>query len=440
MKYNLAFDPTYRFAEYAMANDEAPIKVTDVLIMAFLLLLSGNPFFTGHYDMIVAMSIVIPAYYVLTNSYRKINFNTVFIFTFLLGYELMHAWVYSLDYSFTIFKLFLVLLLAFSAVQILGDKFIRVLTLTMCIFAVLSIIFTALCYIPGLKWQLWNTALKLFPFKGEGFKEYATPTLLVYTFHPQFFYGEFDYNRNAGPFWESGAFAVYLNLTLFLNYISRPIRHVRDLFDKKSLLLIFTVLTTTSTMGFLALMCILTFFTMQLKTPLKFIFLLLVGLMGYLSFVSVEFLGDKIATQLEESDERNNRFGAAIMDWKDIKERPLIGSSRRLAVIFGKSKRDNSMRRPNGLTNFLRDYGIIYFSVYFTLVYFSFRRVFHFHNGYYKNSYALFGVILLWLLSFSELIFDLPFFKALIFLAMTYVAQYHDMTAEERLEREMEPA
>jgi hypothetical protein len=35
----------------------------------------------------------------------------------------------------------------------------------------------------------------------------------------------------------------------------------------------------------------------------------------------------------------------------------------------------------------------------------------------------LFGIILLWLLSFSELIFDLPFFKALIFLASVHVTQ-----------------
>lgn len=412
------------FGNFSWAPEETvhqePVKAWEILLMYFVLMLTGNPFFVTHYDILVAFSFVIPLYYFFRNTRRVISYQTVLIFVFLLGYELMHAFVYSLDYSKTIFKLALVLLLGFAVVQLLRDKFIRVLVNTMIIISIVSIIFTILCYIPGINWFLYELAIKTFPMPPDAGKDYIPWTLLIYTFHPQYFAGEFSYVRNAGIFWESGAFAVFLNITLYLRYITKRIVHVRDLFDTKSTILIITTLTTTSTMGFLTLMALLTFFTLKLRTNLKFMFLLLMILTTYVTFVNVDYLGDKISTQLAESTETNNRFGAALMDWEDFKKRPLIGSSRRIEVIFNTQERSQKTRRPNGLTNFFREYGLIYCTVYFLLVYRSFRQIFYAHHGYRKFSVALFGVFLLWLVSFSELLFDLPFFKALIFLSMVY--------------------
>ena len=439
MSYATSLSQSYRYDPAFESVGQDKVKVWEVLLMFFLLSISGNPWFNLHYDTAVVVSVIIPLYYFFTNSYRKITFTTVFIFTFLLGYEIMHAVVYQLDYSLTIFKLALVLLLAFSTVQLLGNRFVKVLTVTMVIIIWISFVFTILSYVPGLNWTLYTAAEKMFPMPLT-FKGYITPTFLIYSFHPQYFSGEFDYVRNAGIFWESGAFAVFLNLTLYLRYLTKKVTRVADLLDKTSLLFIVAIITTTSTMGFLSLMAILTFFTLQLKTPLKFVFMLLVIAMSYISFVSVDFLGDKIANQLEESDETNNRFGAFLMDWEDIKERPIIGSSRRLEVIYGTDEVSASMRRPNGFSNFFRTYGLIYFSAYFIMVYYSNKKIFYFHNHYQKPSYAMFGVILLWLLSFSEIIFDLPFFKALIFLSMVYIPQQVLAEEDEVLEQEMETA
>lgn len=437
MSYTTSLSQSYNY-DPAYAGEEK-VKISEVLLMFFLLSLSGNPWFNLHYDTIVIVSFVIPLYYIFTNSYRKITFNTVFIFAFLLGYEIMHAIVYGLDYSLTIFKLALVLLLAFSTVQILGNRFVKVMTVTMTIIILISFVFTILSYVPGVNWALYNAAEAMFPIP-RGFKDYVTPTLLIYTFHPQYFSGEFDYVRNAGIFWESGAFAVFINLNLYLRYLTKNVTRVGDLFDPISILFMVALITTTSTMGFLSLMAILTFFTLQLKTPLKFVFMLLVIAMSYISFVSVDFLGDKISNQLEESDETNNRFGAFLMDWEDIKERPIIGSSRRIEVIYGTNEFTKSNRRPNGFSNFFREYGLIYFAAYFIMIYYSNKKIFNYYNGYDKPAYALFGVFLLWLLSFSEIIFDLPFFKALIFLAMVYIPQQEWTEEDEVLEREMETA
>ncbi len=418
------FSSTTYFNRFSLRQDdrlqEEPVKVSEILLMLFVLMLTGNPFFVTHYDVLVGVSFLISLYYFYRNSSRVISYQTVFIFVFLLGYELMHAYVYSLDYSKTIFKLALVLLLGFSVVHLLRDKFIRVLVDTMIVISIVSIIFTILCYIPGINWFLYELAIKTFPMPPDAGKDYIPWTLLVYTFHPQYFAGEFSYVRNAGIFWESGAFAVFLNITLYLRYLTKRIVHVRDLFDLKSTILIITTITTTSTMGFLTLMVLLTFFTLKLRTKLKFMFLLLMVLTAYVTFVNVDYLGDKIAVQLAESRETNNRFGAALMDWEDFKKRPLIGSSRRIEVIFNTQERSQKTRRPNGLTNFLREYGLIYFTVYFIFVYRSFRQIFYAYHGYRNAGIAVFGVFLLLLVSFSELLFDLPFFKALIFLSMVY--------------------
>ena len=110
------------------------------------------------------------------------------------------------------------------------------------------------------------------------------------------------------------------------------------------------------------------------------------------------------------------------------------------AGILRSSEFSKAVRRPNGFSNFLREYGLIYFSAYFIIVFYGYKRIFFYHHNYYKTSYALFGVFLLWLLSFSEIIFDLPFLKALIFLGMVYLPEMEYVRENEILEREVETA
>ena len=248
----------------------------------------------------------------------------------------------------------------------------------------------------------------------------------------------YDYHRNAGPFWESGAFASFLIVTLFLIYSTKRIAKISDMFDKSSTILVITVVSTTSTMGFLALILLLSFFTWQLKSVLKYVLLVLIVMTSILAFTNVSYLGNKVTQQLDESGKTNNRFGAALMDWEDIQKRPLIGASRRISVIFGTEERSWETRRPNGLTNFLRDYGLIYVTVYFALVFASFNNISRYYHNYSKPNVAFFGVLILCVISFSELLFDLVFFKALVFLYEAYkpgpkVVEYDPPQPQEEL-------
>jgi hypothetical protein len=403
-------------------DDGKKVTVPEFLLMFYVLCLSGNPFFVYHWDGFIMSSAVVSGYYIYRNAYKTISYRTFFIFFFLLGYELMHAAVYHLDYSFTIIKLSLVLLCAFALVHFLGTRFIKVLTRVMVVMSIISFIFTFLCYVPVVNRLLYNLALVAFPMKA-GFKDFTIPTLLIYTFHPQYFMGLYDYHRNAGPFWESGAFASFLIVTLFLIYSTKRISKVSDMFDKQSTILVIAVVSTTSTMGFLALILLLSFFTWQLKSVLKYVLLVLIVMTSILAFTNVSYLGDKLTKQLDESGETNNRFGAALMDFQDIQKRPLIGASRRIAVTFGTQVRSDATRRPNGFTNFLRDYGLIYVTMYFALVFASYQNIFRYYHNYTKPAVAFFGVLVLCIISFSELLFDLVFFKALVFLYGVYMPE-----------------
>ena len=403
-----------------LSKESQSIKWWELMLMFFLLSISGNPYISiQKFELFTILSVIIPIIHISKNLNKSISYRTVVIFIFLLGYEVMHAFMFNLNYSLTIFKLFLVLLLSAATLDIFKDRFIFILTKTMVIISLVSFVFVFLCYVPGLNRFLYHFADNLFHLDGN-WDGYHTPTLLVFTFHPEYFEGKFSYVRNAGIFWESGAFSVFLNITLFLHYSSKTIKSVKDLFDKDAAILVIALVSTTSTMGFISLMIILVFFSAQLKSNFKYILLVMILITGFFAFSTVEFLGEKVTRELGQSKVTNNRFGSALKDFDNISQRPLLGWSRRNEVIFKTSESNALTHRPNGFTNFLRCYGLFYFLVYFYLIFHAFKNVYNYHHHFPNYYVPLFGVILLWIISFSELIFDLVFLKALIFLYGAY--------------------
>ena len=401
-------------------SEKQPVRKSEFLLMFLLLALSGNPFFTQKLPVFISLASLVSFYYLLKHYNQTIKGQTLFIFVFFIGYEFLHSIMFNLDYRETIIKLFLILLFSFTVVNILKTRFVKVFLYTMYIICIISFVFTLLCYIPGIGRGLYKLAAVLFPLKKD-FKNYSTPTLIVYTFLPEFFSGTFKYTRNAGIFWESGAFAVYLNIALYFNYYSKKLKSFSDLFDRESLVFIIAICSTASTMGVLSLVAVITFYSFQLKTNLKYIGVFLIVIVSALAFTSFDFLGDKIQKQLSVSGESNNRFGSAVMDFKDIEQRPILGWSRRIEVLFKTNVSSSKTHRPNGLTNFLRNYGLLYFSVYFYFVYKSFKAI-GLHYKVNKVSLVLLGILLLWIVSFSEQIFDEAFLKALLFLSLVYAS------------------
>jgi hypothetical protein len=407
----------------ATVSDKTLVKWWEVALMFFILAISGNEYVSEQkFELFLLASTLIPVVHVVRNSPKPLLYRTMFIFVFLLGYEVIHVVMFKLDYLLTFIKLTLILLLSVAAVGILKERFIIVLTKTMVIISSISFVFVVVSYIPSIHNFLYHLGERLFPLD-KNFEGHSTPTLILYTMCREYFVGELPYVRNASIFWESGAFAVFLNVTLFLHYSTKIVKVVKDLFDRDATVLIVAMVSTTSTMGAISLMVILAFFSAQLKTPLKYFLLLFILLATYGAFSTVDFLGEKVQRQLSESGASNNRFGSALKDFENIAERPLLGWSRRREVVFKTDVRSGDTHRPNGLTNFLRCYGLIYFCVYFYFVFSSFRNICRYHRGGWSdNKIAAFGIVILLVSSFSELIFELVFFKSLIFLFTAYAA------------------
>lgn len=403
---------------YSLKGSDVTWK--DVLLMYLVLALSGNPYIQGkHLDIALIVASIIPIAYILRNNHRPVSINTILIFLFLIAYEFMHSLIFDLDYSLTIFKILLVLLFAKVATEIFGDRFVRVLVKTMVLICLISFVFVILSYVPGLNFWMYRTFASMFPIS-KNWQGYTPVTNLIYTFSREYFTGEFSYVRNAGIFWESGAFAVFLNITLYLHYVTKKLTTLKDMFDRDAMIIVIAVVSTTSTMGFFGVLAVLTFFTFMVNSPAKYVLMVFVVFAFSLAFTRVEFLGKKVQRQIEQSGRSNNRFGSAIKDLNDFMERPLLGWSRRNEVIFGTTKFNARTHRPNGLTNQLRSYGIIYFSFYLWLVYLGFSRLYRSYHKHLRTVYPLFGIAVLFIVSFSEPIFDLVFLKMLMFLFQSY--------------------
>jgi hypothetical protein len=416
-KSNRIFD---RFSWIRNTAESDSAKWWEISLMFLLLSITGNPFIgIKEYHTFLQLSMIIPLVHVIRNYNKPLSYRTIFIFVFLIGYELMHAAMFELDYSLTIIKLSMVLILSIAIADILKDQFVFVLTKTMVLISLVSFFFVIVSYTP-LHSVLYKLGLKLFPV--DEYNNIRVSTILVFTFSWEYFEGVLPYVRNCGIFWEGGAFAVFLNITLFLHYSTKKLNAIQDLLDKDAFILILAVLSTTSTMGVLALMILLTFYSLQFKSAVKYLLLMLIIITGYLAFTTVDFIGEKINDQLRQSGSSNNRFGSAIKDFENISERPFLGWSRRIEVVFNTTVASAKTHRPNGFTNFLRNYGLVYFTVYFTLVFFSFKNIYYYHHHSHNLFVPLFGVFLLFIVSFSEVIFDLAFLKSLIFLYPSYYA------------------
>lgn len=104
------------------------------------------------------------------------------------------------------------------------------------------------------------------------------------------------------------------------------------------------------------------------------------------------------------------------MDWEDIKEKPLIGWSFDVSVLFGTSEQIYKMHRPNGITNFISTYGFIYFLTFFLIMYYSLKKYFK-QMGLGKTSvHALFLILIL--MGFSQLILHRIFTMSLLFIGV----------------------
>jgi len=299
--------------------------------------------------------------------------------------------------------------LAYFTVKILkGYFFISYINL-IYIFSIISLLF----FIPGfISNDIWN-------FESEIIKKFAVDnyewkgSIIIYNI-------EYKTIRNSGPFWEAGAFSIFLNIALMFNTMIS-----RKFLNRKNYIFIITNITTFSTGGFLTLIIFsIIFLKYELNKYKKIIIFPLIVLFVVYSYFSFDFLGRKIEeqflSQVYAKDRYTNlgRFQSAILDLKDITTSPIFGRGR---DQFRYTKVENyyyeeygAARRSNGITDYIVKMGIPFSLLYFLLLYNSFSKFVKWTN--YPRAFAVYFFLLMLIMAFSQLIFTYPFFISLIFL------------------------
>jgi len=233
-----------------------------------------------------------------------------------------------------------------------------------------------------------------------------------------------NFGLNSGFYWEPGAHAIFLIYALAINLFVK-----NKIFNKNNLILIFTILTTFSTTGYVSLAILLLFFLITIKTKKArfkayFFLLPILSIIIYNSFSNLTFLSSKIEQDIEYMSSSNNvgsRFQSFLFDFNSWKEYPLFGKDRSTDSQGRALEFTRALHRNNGLGILLATYGIFSFLIYLYLAYKGIR-MFQNRNNLSKRFSQVFMILFL-LTSFGMPMTLRPYYYALVLLPIVYKKQ-----------------
>jgi hypothetical protein len=391
-------------------------QIIDYFMIVALIFVSGNIAFRQKELLFVVVGLSFILFI-----YRKIKFDLPFFYFLLV--LLIIVILQGLKFNFfpiaTYMGLFARILGTYFLLKSIDDfakKFINV----MYYFAIISLIFLFFVYfVPGVG-EFLKSKFTLVTVQDIRHSLFGVYTLIDGL--------EF---KNAGPFWEMGAFGGYLMITLILSYLRDQI-----LLNKINILLIITILSTQSSTAYIALFSFM-FFIFFNKTKdllLKILVVSAILSISYIAYMNLEFLGEKIETQLQEAKdvmdlpslegESTDRFVTMLKDWRDFKGHELIGRGTHASTRYSPSMYDiktDTETRTVGTTDIIVRYGLPFFILLIFLMYKSFSS--------YSKSFSKDGeymgasiVFIILLLLTSETYFLNPIFWMVIMLQYVYIA------------------
>jgi len=243
-------------------------------------------------------------------------------------------------------------------------------------------------------------------------------------------------HRNAGMFWEPGAFAGYLILALiFLAFLKNDLP--KPGYRRYLFILSGTLLTTLSTTGFIAFMLVpLLHYDWHSHSKLHTIGRFLVGIYlvipllvgGFLyAYNNIHFLKEKISTQLYSLEVRKTgwhrgRVGSLIFDMEYIQRRPLTGWGLHSQTRYSLHPwMEESEGMGNGMSDFTAKFGISGMVIW---LFMTFQRMRILSGRRVAKSLLVMGIILLVLQ--GEAFLGFPLFLGLMFLYVPRYSRYKD--------------
>ena len=383
-------------------------RAVDYTLLFLLVAVTGIPFFKVGDITFLILFLCFAGFVFL---YRKLRFDRFFIFFFLLYLIVMVAQMVKFNYLplTTYLGVFIRIFFAYFTVRILGRNFTKYYVEIIYVLSIIGFfIYVPQLIAPGFGRFLATSISPLLRNPLYAGDIWYAPDIILYVFNSGV--GTF---RNCGPFWEPGAYAGFLIIAMIFHYLEN-----RTITDKKSIILLLALLSTVSTTGIIALGFFLVMFLGNKVAPIyKLILIPSILAAIVISFTTLDFLGDKITSQMDvTSTHHNTRFKSAVLDLRDFAENPVLGLGRDSKTRFKGITNPILTHRTNGLSSYLVTYGIFIFLFYFGSIFYAFYKLCIKNN--YHPKYALYGLILLFIVGFSEAFFSLPFFYGLAMLHM----------------------
>ena len=308
------------------------------------------------------------------------------------------------------------LFFAYAVVQLSQNEFPRYYVKILYFLSVCSLFFYVGSFLPGAESFYLNTLANLVPnpwADTEGFYQ-GKPNIVIFCFEQTLF----QHARNSGPFWEPGAFGIFLMIGLVFNHLKE-----KKLLSKTNLVFMICIITTFSTAAYITLFIFLVYINFnKIRTNILY-WIMFIGVIAgsAVLYEKIPFLKQKIDNNILMADETtSSRFGSALADYNTFKESPFIGFGRAGAKTGFKSEKsfDVEDHRNNGVFNLLVTYGVILSAYYFYRIYRSFKNIGAAHGL--PNYFAGFSFVIMMLSGFSQGIFMLPFFYSFLFLPEVY--------------------
>jgi hypothetical protein len=240
-------------------------------------------------------------------------------------------------------------------------------------------------------------------------------TLILFNYHFNMGPGYDGLQRNCGPFWEPGMFAVFINIALLINlYINKA-----SLFSRVNIVLIIALITTLSTTGIIVLfLIIISKFILDKRVELAILYIPVVFAIVFIAYINLwklDFIGEKITSQIDNASYTPySRFGAALYHFEALKRSPLSG----VALFPEETDKDigeNRIVTPNGISLIFYAYGIPVGLLYYLIFYISLSRWLR-YNGIDNRMIHLFFFFVFILSVFSQDVTNRHFYFMFLFL------------------------
>ncbi len=393
-------------------------RSADLWLMLLLLALSGNPVFVtpGVSRVFIPVLAVFFGVRVVKRKNRKHDYRVLPIlgyFGIIIAVQAVHFMYFP---AFTLLGLFCRFAVAYELVALISDfptAYVRALLLlaAMAMFFFFSNLAGSAVGI-NLADATQHIALPVATNTGAW-----TFLLHSYSNNPS------DTTRNAGMFWEPGAFAGYLNLALVILCLSRK-RYTKRGFLMRFAILAVCLLTTQSTMGYVCFALVI--FLVGIsgttgKARLMSIAATLCFLTGFVAFaLNQDFIIPKIEHSILDATAQTgswqaDRLGSLIFDSAYISARPLTGWGINDAtrLILDPDLQGNALiGRGNGMSDFAAKFGVPALLIWLYCLYRLFLTL---SPG--RRLPVIIGVVIILIALNDECFLNYPLFLSFFFLA-----------------------